>query len=126
MDQNYGADAAQGPSVIGIIFSLAIFAFIIASMWRVFTKAGHPGWASIVPIYNIYIMTQIAGRPGWWVVLAIIPCVSIIAMFVLSIDIARAFGRGVGFGVGLALLGFIFYPILAFGDATFQGPPQHA
>jgi hypothetical protein len=87
----------------------------------VFTKAGEPGWACIVPIYNIYILLRIAGRPGWWLILYFVPIVSIIVAIIVAIDLARAFGKGAGFGLGLVFLGFIFFPILAFGDAQYGG-----
>ncbi|HRG16690.1 MAG TPA: DUF5684 domain-containing protein, partial [Pseudomonadota bacterium] len=74
------------------------------------------------PIYNIIVLLQIVGRPVWWIVLMIIPIVSIVVAIIVSIDMAKSFGKGTGFGIGLALLGFIFYPILGFGDAKYQGP----
>ena len=76
-----------------------------------------------MPIYNIYLMIKLAGRPGWWLLLAFIPIVNLI-LLVLPFDIAKNFGKSVGFGVGLLLLGIVFYPILAFGDAKYVGPPQ--
>ncbi len=83
-------------------------------------KAGEPGWGIIIPIYNIYILTKIAGRPGWWLLLMLIPIVSLIIMIIVMMDIAKAFGRGAGTGLGLAFLPFIFYPILGFGSAQYQ------
>lgn len=109
------------PSPIVIIISLAIAILMIAAMWKVFSKAGQPGWASIIPIYNIYIMCKVAGRPGWWVLLMFIPFVNFIIAIILTIDIAKNFGKGVGFGIGLIILPFIFYPILGFGSAEYQG-----
>ena len=101
---------------------LAVIVFLIAAFWKVFTKAGHPGWAALIPIYNVYILLKIAGRPGWWLLLFLIPIVSIVIAIIVAIDIAKAFGKGTGFGVGLAFLSPIFYPILGFGDASYQGP----
>ena len=103
------------------LFCLAIVVLIIAGFWKVFVKAGHPGWAAIIPIYNLYIMLKIAGRPGWWLLLFIVPVVNFVIAIIVAIDIAKSFGKGTGFGVGLAFLGPIFYPILGFGDATYQG-----
>ena len=80
-----------------------------------------PGWAAIIPIFNLYVLIKTAGRPRWWLLLFIIPLVNIVMGFIVAIDVAKAFGKGTGFGIGLALLGFIFYPILGFGDATYQG-----
>ena len=113
-------------SALVLIIQLAIIALAIVGIWKAFEKAGQPGWAAIIPFYNVYIMTKIAGRPGWWVLLFFIPIVNIVIAIILSIDIAKSFGQGTGFGVGLALLGFIFWPILGFGDARYQGPPQQA
>jgi Family of unknown function (DUF5684) len=104
----------------GILF-LAIFVAIIAGLWRVFTKAGKPGWASIIPIYNLIVMLQIAGKPLWWFVLFLIPIVNLVAAILVGIAIAKKFGKSDAFGIGLGLLGFIFYPILGFGDAQYQG-----
>jgi hypothetical protein len=91
-------------------------------MWKIFVKAGQPGWASLVPIYNLYIMLKMVGRPAWWLILFILPVVNIVCGFILVLDIAKAFGKGVGFAIGMILLGFIFYPILAFGSATYRSP----
>ncbi|MCF7687437.1 MAG: DUF5684 domain-containing protein [Cephaloticoccus sp.] len=104
-----------------ILLELAIVVLILAGVWKTFTKAGQPGWAAIIPIFNLYILIKVAGRPGWWLLLFIIPVVNLIIGIIVAIDVAKAFGKGTGFGVGLALLGFIFYPILGFGDATYQG-----
>lgn len=119
--QNDGAaaGAAVGGIVVTIIYLVLIVA-IVAGVWKTFEKAGKPGWGAIVPIYNVILMLEIAGRPIWWIILLFIPCVSIIVAIIIAIDIAKNFGKGVGFGLGLAFLGFIFYPILGFGDAKYQ------
>jgi hypothetical protein len=124
---------AQAPNpVVGAIcgiIGLLIAVILIAAMWKVFSKAGQPGWAAIIPIYNIYVLCKVAGRPGWWVILMLIPFVNFIIAIILCIDIAKNFGKGAGFGIGLAFLGFIFFPILGFGSATYQGnaaPPLPA
>jgi hypothetical protein len=114
-----GAFAALG---IGyIIVMLVIAAFFIFCCWKIFTKAGQPGWAAIIPIYNLYVLLQIVGRPGWWIILMLIPCVNIVVMILVYIDLARVFGKDTGFAIGLILLSPIFIPILAFGDAQYQG-----
>jgi hypothetical protein len=112
----------QPPSPVAMIIGLLIALFLIVAMWKVFTKAGQPGWASIIPIYNLYVWCKIVGRPGWWIILLLIPFVNFIIGIILSIDLAKSFGKGVGFGIGLALLGVIFWPILGFGSAQYQGP----
>ena len=104
----------------GIYF--AVIVLVIAGIWKTFVKAGQPGWAAIVPIYNIYVLCQIAGRPWWWLLVMLIPVVGIVAAIIVSIDVAKSFGKGTGFAIGLALLPFVFYPILGFGSAQYQGP----
>src|SRR5512132_4477652 len=112
----------EPPSPVSIIFGLLVALLLIVAMWKVFTKAGQPGWASIIPIYNIYIWCKIVGRPWWWIILMLIPFVNFIILIILSIDLAKSFGKGVGFGLGLAFLGIIFFPILGFGSTQYQGP----
>ena len=94
---------------------------MIVAMWKVFAKAGQPGWPSIIPIYNLYIWCKIVGRPAWWIILMLIPFVNIIVAIVLCIDVAKSFGKAAGFGIGLVFLGIIFLPILGFGSAQYQG-----
>ncbi|MFI4853650.1 MAG: DUF5684 domain-containing protein [Phycisphaerales bacterium JB065] len=105
-----------------VVFCLGFIIFMIAGMWKTFTKAGQPGWGVLIPIYNNYLMCKIAGRPGWWVLLLFIPIVNVVIMFILSVDIASAFGKSVGFALGLFFLTPIFYLILGFGAAQYQGP----
>jgi hypothetical protein len=116
--------SAGGGSPVATIISLLIALVVIVAMWKVFTKAGQPGWASLIPIYNIYIWCKIVSRPGWWLILIFIPFVNIIVAIILCIDLAKSFGKGVGFGIGIALLSFVFLPILGFGDAQYQGGAQ--
>jgi hypothetical protein len=122
---DYTAPAGE-VSPVSLIISLLIGLLIIVAMWKVFTKAGQPGWASIIPIYNLYIWCKIVGRPWWWILLMLIPFVNFIILIILCIDTAKRFGKGAGFGIGLALLGIIFWPILGFGSAQYQGPAAAA
>jgi hypothetical protein len=110
-------------AIIGILFcSLAIGILIIAAQWKVFVKAGQPGWACIIPIYNTYIMLKIGGKPWWWLLLLLIPGVNLIfAIWIINM-ISKSFGKDEGFTVGLLLLGIIFWPILGFGSAKYLGP----
>jgi Family of unknown function (DUF5684) len=120
---DYSSSAEGKPvSPLAIVIGLLIALLLIVAMWKVFTKAGQPGWASIIPIYNLYVWCKIVGRPGWWVILMLIPLVSFIIGIILCIDMAKSFGKGAGFGIGLAFLGIIFLPILGFGSAQYQGP----
>ncbi|MBW2509510.1 MAG: signal peptidase I, partial [Deltaproteobacteria bacterium] len=102
-------------SFFTLIIQLAIVAFFLAVMWKIFEKAGKPGWAAIIPIYNIVVLLEIVGRPVWWILLLLIPIVNIVVGFLLALDLSRSFGHDLAFALGLFFLGFVFYPILAFG-----------
>jgi hypothetical protein len=108
-------------SPLPMLIPLAITVFMVASMWKVFAKAGRPGWAALVPVYNLVVILEIAGKPLWWFILFLVPIANIVVGFLTYIGLAQRFGKSAGFGVGLALLGFIFFPILAFGDAHYLG-----
>lgn len=111
---------AAGMGLGMMICWLIVLLLIIIGMWKVFTKAGKPGWAAIIPIYNMIVLLEITGKPIWWFILMLIPFVNIIIIIIVLIALARNFGKGVGFAIGLLLLPFIFYPILGFGDARYQ------
>ena len=111
-----------GPAVLVSIFSFAMAIISLVAMWKIYVKAGQPGWASLIPIYNIYILLEIVGREWWWLLLLLIPGVNIVIAIILMFDLAKSFGKGTGFGLGLVLLSFIFMLILAFGDAKYVGP----
>ena len=113
--------AGAGLGAIGIIY-LALIVFLIVTMWKIFTKAGKPGWASIIPIYNVFVMLDIAGKPAWWFLLFLIPFVNYIVGILVIAGIATNFGKGGGFVVGMILLPIVFYPILAFGSAQYSKP----
>lgn len=109
-----------------MIFLLAIIVLIIAAQWKIFTKAGKPGWAVIIPIYNIIVLLEIIGKPWWWLILFIIPFVNIIFGIWATNLLSLSFGKNEGFTVGLLLLAIIFYPILGFGSAQYKGPAGKA
>jgi Family of unknown function (DUF5684) len=113
--------ASGGSSTTGAIIGLFVGVLVLASTWRVFTKAGEPGWASIVPIYNVVVLLRIARKPLWWLALLLIPAVNVVASLLVTIGVAQRFGKGTGFGLGMVLLPFVFLPLLAFGDAEDQG-----
>lgn len=107
-----------------LLFALAIVVVVIIGLWKLFEKAGEPGWAAIIPIFNIIVMLKIAGRPLWWVVLYLIPLVNIVATIIVAIDIAKAFGQSAMFGFFLNFLfGGIGYLILGFGNYQYRKPP---
>ena len=117
--------ASSGGAFFLFIIYLAVIVLEIAGWWLLFAKAGRPGWGAIIPVYNVYLMCKISGRPGWWLILFLIPFVNIVIAIIVAIDIAKAFGKDALYGVGLAILGFIFAPILGFGDATYTQPAEH-
>lgn len=119
-----GAVAALGTGFFLVM--LAIGLLMIASFWKIFSKAGEPGWAAIIPIYNIIVLLKVVGRPLWWIILMIIPFVNIVIGIILAIDLAKRFNKSTGFAIGLIILPFIFYPILAFGDANYSAAPAMA
>ena len=119
LQSNGAAGALAALGLLFFVVALVVGLVSIAGMWKTFTKAGQPGWAAIVPIYNVYVLVaEIADRDILWVLLSIfIPFAVIIPM----IDVAEAFGKGAGYGIGLAFLGFIFFPLLGFSDARYRG-----
>jgi hypothetical protein len=127
--ENYDPNSSPG----GIAALFAIFAalmipifivsiIVIIAQWKIYSKAGKPGWACIIPIYNVIVLLEIVGKPIWWIFLYLIPCVNIVfGIWTINL-LSKSFGKEEGFTVGLILLPFVFYPILGFGDATYVGP----
>jgi hypothetical protein len=109
-------------TVAAWIIIIAVIVIFVAAWWQIFTKAGEEGWKAIIPIYNIIILLKIVGREWWWVLLMLIPIVSLIVWIIVMLDLAKSFGRGAGFAIGLILLGPIFALILGFGSDTYRGP----
>jgi len=105
-----------------ILFGLAIAVILIAAMWKIFEKAGQEGWKAIIPLYNFYVLLKIVGKPGWWLLLCLIPFVNYVFVIWTYNMLSKSFGKDEGFTVGLVLLGFIFLPILGFGPAKYLGP----
>jgi hypothetical protein len=108
--------------IIYILFVLAIAVAVLAGVWKVYEKAGRQGWEGIVPIYNIYVLTQIVGRPWWWLLLCFVPCLNIVVIVLLYMDLAKSFGKDGVYGLGLLFLGFVFFPMLGFGPDRYVGP----
>lgn len=105
------------------ILPLLIGLFTLISMWITVNKAGHPGWSQIIPIWNIIVLLQVGGKPTWWVVLILlVPIANLIFLIMMLNAVAKSFGKNEGFTVGLIFLPFIFWPILAFSNAKYQGP----
>lgn len=123
-DSSAPSPAANAAAMAFLIVYVLVILLMIAAAWKVFTKAGEPGWAAIVPIYNLIVLLKIAGKPAWWFLLMLIPVVNFVVLIIMLIALAKNFGKGTGFAMGLLFLGPIFLPVLAWGDAKYQ--PQAA
>jgi hypothetical protein len=107
------------------VYSMGSFVLalvVIAGMWKTFAKAGKPGWAAIVPIYNIIVLLEIVGRPLWWIVLLIVPFVNFVVLIMVTNDLSKSFGHGIGMTLGLLFLPYVFYLVLGFGGSKYTGP----
>ncbi len=128
--QNYDLDSSSGGAIAAImaIILACLIPIIIVSVitivgqWKVYTKAGKPGWACIIPIYNLIVMLEIVGKPIWWIILFFIPCVNFVFIIWTLNLLSKSFGQSEGFTIGLLFLGFIFWPILGFGSYQYLGP----
>lgn len=115
-----------GPGNFGpgpFLIWLAAVIIVIAGVWKTFTKANQPGWAALIPIYNFYIMLRIGDNEWWWLLVLLVPILNLYAMYKIFAGVAGAFGRGIGFALGLWFLGIVFWPLLGFGDYSYQGAP---
>ena len=125
---NFDSTSAGEAAGIFAIFSallipfLIIAAIMIIAHWKIYEKAGKPGWAAIIPIYNAIVLLEIVGKPVWWIILFFIPCVNIVFLIWVTNLLSKSFGQSEGFTVGLLLLGVVFYPILGFGNYQYLGP----
>jgi hypothetical protein len=113
-----------GSGGIELFVTLALTIVVFAGLWKTFEKAGEPGWAAIIPIYNLYVLVKISGNAWWWLILLFIPVVNFFATAKVSINVAGKFDRGVLFGLGLMFLSFIFYPVLGFGGYQYRDTTQ--
>jgi len=112
--------AAGGLGLIGTILYFAVLIAVLVGVGKTFVKAGKPGWACIIPIYNVIVLLEIAQKPLWWFLLMFVPVVNIVISFIVMIEVAKSFGKGTGFGIGLIFLSPIFWCLLGYGDATYQ------
>jgi hypothetical protein len=119
----YGSSSSNGGLFAGLaIVYVAVIVLVIASLWKVFTKAGKPGWAAIIPFYNWYVLLKIVGRPGWWLVWYFIPIANFVVGIIVVWELAKSFGKSAGWFWGMFLLPIIFYPMLGFGSSQYAGP----
>lgn len=122
-NDDVGLIASIFSTTISCFCSGIIFLIVVIGLWKVFVKAGEPGWAAIIPIYNYYVILKIVGRPWWWLLLLLIPFVNLIITIIVAIDLAKSFGKDAIYGIILLwLFNGIGFLILGFGDAEYQGP----
>jgi hypothetical protein len=133
MDVLAGVSSDSGSSGAGaafaIIYLLVVIVFAVATiagMWKSFQKAGIEGWWAIIPFANWYHLTKMSGKEMWWFILLFIPCINIVAIIVISMAVAERFGKTAAYGIGLWLIPVVFWPMLGFGDAEYQGEPGFA
>jgi membrane-associated HD superfamily phosphohydrolase len=113
----------MGTAILLLVLIYFGFLFLmVASTWKVFVKAGKPGWACIIPIYSAIVMFEIVGKPLWWIVLLFVPIANFVVIVILCIELAKSFGKDSGYGIGILFLSPIFIPMLAFGDSVYVGP----
>ena len=121
--ENFYADYYAHPTPGMSFLSLAIIVLGIVAMWKIFEKAGEPGWAAIIPFYNLYVLFKITWGNGWKFLLLLIPIANIVFAIITMVKLAKAFGKSGGFAVGLIFLSVIFYCILAFDHSEYAGVP---
>lgn len=121
-EKNYFIPAVGAMYGALIILGLLIGLVVLIGVWKVFTKAGRPGWAVFVPLYNLIVLLDLNGRPWWWLLLFLIPILNVVIFFITMLDLAKSFGKGIGFAMGLIFLLPIFFMVLGFGRAVYVGP----
>ncbi|WP_442589871.1 DUF5684 domain-containing protein [Pedobacter sp. AW31-3R] len=123
MDYNssaYSPFAAIG--VFGASTSFVLLVLTVVGLWKMFEKAGKPGWAAIIPVYNLIVLLEITGKPMIWIIWLIIPCTSpIFAIWLVNLNM-KSFGKSVAYTIGAIFLPFIIYPIIGLGDSVYLGP----
>ena len=121
LEKSAAPQMGAGIPVFMLLIILAVCVLIIAAQWIIFQRAGQAGWKCLIPFYNMYILMQISGKPGWWMFLLLVPLVGVVILLLAMLALAKKFGRSELFGVGLFLLPMIFFPILAFGGSQYEG-----
>jgi hypothetical protein len=104
-----------------LLLVLAVSLLIIAAYWIIYERAGQAGWKSLIPFYNMYVLMEISGKPGWWMFLLVVPLVGVVVYLLAMLSLAKKFGRSELFGVGIFILPMIFLPLLAFGGSQYEG-----
>ena len=113
-------------TTIELVLAIAVGLVLVVGNWKMYEKAGKPGWGCVIPIYMWVVLLEIAGKPIWWIALFIIPPVFIVIWFLIHLAVAHNFGKSTGFGIAMAFCPFVFYAILGFGEARYQGVTTHS
>ena len=113
----------EGQGAVSFLL-MAVTILMLVSGWKLFSKAGKPGWAIVVPFYNVIVMLEIVNRPVWWILLMLIPVVNLVVSVIVVVDLAKSFGKDVLYALGMILLSIVFYPMLAFGSAPYTQPQR--
>lgn len=123
MEYTYDSSAVAASATIYYIISIAAAILVLVELWFIFTKANIAGWKCLIPFYNAYCEFKLAWGNGWFFLLLLIPIANIVFYIMFCIKLARSFGKGGGFAVGLIFLGVIFLGILAFNkEIQYVGP----
>ncbi len=115
------AAASKGPGG-NVAITVGMVALQVIGLWGVFAKAGRPGWWALVPIFDLFVLLRVVGRPWWLAVLFFVPLVDLVVAIVVYYALAKSFGKGIGYTVGLLVVGFVLVPVLGFGSAEYLGP----
>ena len=126
-DYSYTTDAATtGSSSVSLavffLLYLPLIIIMVASYWKIFTKAGRPGWVALIPLYREWVVIEMIGKPAWWFLMLFIPIVNIVFAIMMYNELAKTFGKGAGFVVLMIFLPFIAFPILGFGKSRYTAP----
>ncbi len=122
-----GLGPAEFITIVYVLLIVLILIVIdVVGMWKIFTKAGKPGWAAIIPIYNYIVLMEIIGKPLWWVIMLLLPCVNLVFGILVYIELAKCFGKDAFYGVLLFLFRTIMIPVLGFSDAQYTPPSEQS
>lgn len=119
--QSSSSDRDVVVAVVAAVVGLALALVVLASSWRIWKKMGDPGWMGLIPVLNYYRLFR-RSRPEGPVLWTLLTLVCFVGGIVAMVDLARMFGKGIGYALGLIFLPVVFFPLLAFGSATYQGP----
>ena len=138
-----GGILGAGLATIAIFF-IVFYILVVIADWKIFTKAGEAGWKSLIPIYNVYVLFKIIGMSFWlWIggvfvasifdviiskilgnqdVNSLVTSIYLLVFDVyFAIKLAKAFGKGTGFTIGLIIFPNIFQIILGFDSSKYIG-----